>query len=194
MCIWKLSFSYVFYPVFGSEKFSCDLVMFAVISFLSWILFVLAKWKTMLCLVCWGSCSLVIDGIQLSCLHTCGWCLPSCMTSKGGSVDWHLDSRIVFSVLGWARSAALAEFLSCSCVCADLVTPSCHSLPPTWRRLPNAGWELLPLVADVHKTRSGEWQFVIFIQPLMVCNMFLRSWLMCGWSLEVCSMIQVPLQ
>lgn len=53
----------------------------------------------------------------------CGWCLLSCVTLKGGSIHWHLNSWLMFSVLGWARRAVPAEFSSCCRVCWEtLVT------------------------------------------------------------------------
>lgn len=136
----------------------------------SQIVFVSAKWKRTLYLVCWGSCSLVIDSIWLSCLHTCGWCLLSCMTSKGGSIGWHLNSWLMFSVLGWARSAALAEFSSCHRVCAERPWPltSSHTGKVPWCRGRSSAFIFwCPWDKAGHKT-----VYCFFAEPLIMCNTF----------------------
>lgn len=141
--------------------------------------------------LCWGSYSLVIDSIWLSCLHTCGWCLLSCMTSKGGSIGWHLNLWLMFSVLGWARGTALAEFSSCRRVCAERPWPhaSSHTGKASWGR----GHPLLSS-SDVHEIRLGTWQCVIFAKPLMMCNTSLGGGLVWGWRPQVCSKIHIPWQ
>lgn len=171
-----LAFFCVFSPIFHSE-ISCDLGTSAVISFLSDSI-CFREMETHALSLCWGSYSLVIDSIWLSRLHTCGWCLLSCMTSKGGSIGWHLNLWLMFSVLGWARGTALAEFSSCRRVCAERPWPhaSSHTGKASW------GWGH-PLLSssDVHEIRLGTWQCVIFAKPLMMCNTSLGGGLVWGW-------------
>lgn len=168
--------------MFGSEEFSCDLDMAAVISFLSKYISFSQNGKP---LSVWVAEAAAPSWLMVFSFHVC---IPVADAShqREAAFCWHLDSRIMFFVLGWARHTALAEFLSCSCVCAELVTPSCHSPPPTWRGLPNVGWYLLLSTTDVHKIRSGAQRFVIFTKRLMV---FQRGGLMWEWRPEVYSKI-----
>lgn len=114
------------------------------------------------------------------------------MTSKGGSIGWHLNSWLMLSLLGWAWRTALAEFSSCHCVC--VLSHLGHWHPPTQGRLPGVRGVPLPSPSDVHKIRPGACQSVIFTKPLMICNTFLGGGLMWGWRPQVCSKIQVTWQ
>lgn len=54
------------------------------------------------------------------------------------------------------------------CVLSDLG----HSHPPTQERFPDVGGVPLLSSSDVHEIRLGTREFIVFAEPLIMCNTF----------------------
>lgn len=88
------------------------------------------------------------------------------MTSKGGSIGWHFNSWLMFSVVGWASGTALAEFSSCHRVCAERPWPlaSSHTGEVAWCRGRSSAF-IFRCPRDKGRPKT---KFVIFAEPLMM--------------------------